>query len=116
LFLLSRSQHAHNHKHEFRLRGWKVLAEKPPASYVSPEVSTSIYSQSNVYSSSFDGHFTSLGIWRWILNSLIAYTQKLVGSNNHILLPIFRTSATVGGLVVLSVGLTGFFSPIALTE
>ncbi|KAE9368298.1 hypothetical protein N431DRAFT_428137 [Stipitochalara longipes BDJ] len=50
------------------------------------------------------------------MHLIFTQTQKFVASNAGILLPAFRTTATVGGLVLFSAGLTGLYSPSKLAD
>lgn len=48
------------------------------------------------------------------MDTILPNIQTLVASNSGIFLPIFRTTATLGGLVLVVTGLTGLVSPIRL--
>ena len=46
----------------------------------------------------------------------LAQIQKFVESNTEILLPVFRTSATLSSLAIISAALMGFISPATLAK
>jgi Domain of unknown function (DUF4267) len=50
------------------------------------------------------------------MDSLLTQTQRLVAANSGILLLVFRTTATLTGLVLVSAGVTGLISPRKLAE